>query len=127
MMDFERVIERLRRVVESAFTAGPVPERYCIRRYDEYGNPHHEIDWSAIYNVYACAIYVRAPDYSRRLIFVPGAVVAYVVDGPRRYCAEYRTPEQVDREISQITPSWEIRIYDWPPNDIERAKAVCLR
>jgi hypothetical protein len=117
-------LERLREAARMALEA-PAARSYCIRRYDERGNAFHEVDWDAVSRVFACTVYVR-PGYSRRLIAVPGAVVAYVADGLRRYCAEYRTPEQVEAAISQITPSWEIHV-GLLSNDVEFARAVCLR
>jgi len=119
------LVERFREVARRALEA-PAAHSYCIRRYDERGNAFHEVDWDAVSRVFACAVYVR-PGYSRRLIAVPGAVIVYVADGLRRYCAEYRTPEQVEAAISQITPSWEIRVGRLMSNDVEFARAVCLR
>jgi len=118
------LVERFREVARRALEA-PAAHSYCIRRYDERGNAFHEVEWDAVNRVFACAVYVR-PGYSRRLIAVPGAVVAYVANGLRRYCAEYRTPEQVEAAISQITPSWEIHV-GLLSNDVEFARAVCLR
>jgi hypothetical protein len=113
-----RFLEVARRALEVS------PEGdYCVLRYDEYGNAHHGINWGAIRRIYGCAIYVRPPHYSRRLIVVPGAVIAYSTDGPHRRCAVYRTLD-VLREVDE---HWEVHVDEWPPNDIERAKAVCLR
>jgi len=96
---------------------------YCIRRYDEYGNAHHEINWSVIHSIYACAIYVRPPRYSRRFLIVPGAIIAYTTDGLRRYCTVYKTLDV----LREVDDRWEIHVDEWSPNEIEFAKAVCLR
>jgi hypothetical protein len=113
----KRFMEVARRALEE-LPDGP----YCTERRDEYGNPHHKLNWDAVRRIYACAIYVRPPDYSRRLIVVPGAVVSYTTDGAVSYCAVYRTIDRI-----WLNPLWEIHVDEWPPNDVERAKAVCLR
>jgi hypothetical protein len=119
-------VERFRETARKALET-PAAGGYCVRRYDRRGNAIHGIDWDAVSRVLACAVYVRPPGYSRQLIVVPGAVIAYVTDGPRRYCAEYRTPEQVETAVSEVTQSWEIHIYEQPLDNTEFARAVCLR
>jgi len=121
--------ERLIRIIRNALTEGRTGN-YCIRYRDEFGNPHHEINWEAIERVYACAIYVSPPDYSRRLIVVPGAVISYVHDGARSYCAVYG--EEILLELRRFGPFSEIYVYnvppiDWPPNRVDFARAVCMR
>jgi len=97
---------------------------YCIYSRDEYGNRHDSINWSAVRRIYGCAIYVSPPDYSYRLIAVPGAVISYVHDGARSYCAvhgEESLPTLLNHPFS------EAHICRWPPDDVETARAVCLR
>lgn len=121
-MSLEMFREAARRALEI-----PAMRNYCVHRCDERGNALHEVDWGAVSRVFACAVYMHPPNYSRRLIVVPGAVVAYVADGLRRYCAEYRMPDQVEMVVSRVAPSWEVHVNDWSPNDVEYARALCLR
>ncbi len=115
----------VQRFLEVARRALEVPSEgdYCILRYDEYGNAYHSINWDAIHRVYGCAVYVRPPHYSRRFIVVPGAVVVFTTDSPYKRCAVYKTVDV----LREIDDSWEIHVNEWPPNDVEFAKAVCLR
>ncbi len=117
----ESLIERFVQVAKKALEEPPEGP-YCVERRDEWGNAHHMLNWGAIRRVYACAIYVRPPDFSRRLIVVPGAVISYTTDGAVSYCAVHRTLDRI-----WLNPLWEIHVYGWEPDDIERAKAVCLR
>jgi hypothetical protein len=97
---------------------------YCIYRIDEFGNKHDMINWSAVRRIYGCAIYVSPPDYSYRLIVMPGAVIAYTTDGARSYCAvhgEESLPTLLNHPFS------EVHVCKWPPDDVETARAVCLR
>jgi hypothetical protein len=121
-MVWSETVQKFLRVAKNALEE-KMSGDYCIRRYDEYGNAHHSINWDAINHVYACAIYTRPPRYSRRLIVVPGAIIAYTVDGLYSYCAIYQTID-VAKEVSE---TWEIHVNEWPPNDIDYAKAVCMR
>jgi len=119
--------ERPIRTIRNALTEGRTGN-YCIYRRDEYGNPHHQINWETIERVYACAIYVSPPDYSRRLIVVPGAVISYVHDGARSYCTVYG--EEI--LLKKLGPFSEIYVYSippigWLPNDVNFARAVCMR
>ena len=119
--------ERLIRTIRSALAEGRTGN-YCIRYRDEFGNPHHQINWEAIERVYACAIYVSPPDYSRRLIVVPGAVILYVHDGARSYCAVYGEEillEKFDR-FSEIYV-FNVPPVFWQSNNIDFARAVCMR
>jgi hypothetical protein len=117
----ERLIERFVEVARRALEE--VPEGpYCVQRYDEYGNAHHRINWETIRHIYACAVYVRPPKYSRRLIVVPGAVISYTVDGAVSYCAVRRTLDSLD-----VGPLWEVHVDEWSPEEVELAKAICMR
>ncbi len=113
----ERFMEVARRALEE-LPEGP----YCIESRDEYGNAHHRINWDAVRRIYACATYVSPPDYSRRLIVVPGAVISYTADGAVSYCAVYRTLSHI-----RLSPLWEVHVGEWDPDDVELAKAICLR
>jgi hypothetical protein len=115
-------VETFLRIAKYKLEESPTGD-YCIRRYDEYGNAHHEINWSVIHAVYGCAIYVRPPRYSRRLLIVPGAVIAYTTDGIHRYCTVYKTLDV----LSEVDDRWEIHVNEWPPNYVEFVRAVCLR
>ncbi len=123
MMDIiERFIQRAMLSLEER----PAGE-YCIHYRDEYGNSLHSINWDVVDTVYGCAIYVRPSHYSRRIIIMRGAVVAFTTDGPYRYCAVYRTPDALYRILRDLDERWEIHINEWSPNDIDFARAVCLR
>lgn len=117
----ESLIERFMQVARKALEELPEGP-YCIWQRDEYGNAHHKLNWDAIRRIYACAVYVRPPDFSRRLIVVPGAVISYTTDGPVSYCAVHRTLDRI-----WLNPLWEIHVGEWSPDDVEWAKAVCLR
>ncbi len=117
----ERLIERFMEVARRALEELPEGP-YCVESRDEYGNAHHRINWDAVRRIYACAIYVRPPDYSRRLIVVPGAVVSHTADGAVSYCAVYRTLSHI-----RLSPLWEVHVGEWEPDDVELAKAICLR
>ncbi len=95
---------------------------YCI-----HSGGFDRINWDVVDTVYGCAIYVRPPHYSRRIIIMLGAVVVFTTDGPYRYCAMYRTPDALYRILRDLDERWEIRINEWPPNDIDFARAICLR
>jgi hypothetical protein len=101
---------------------------YCIYSRDEYGNRHDSINWSAVRRIYGCAIYVSPPDYSYRhsyrLLILPGAVIAYTTDGARSYCAVYGE-ESLPTLLNH--PFSEVHVCKWPPDDVETARAVCLR
>jgi len=98
---------------------------YCIYSRDEYGNPHHEIDWGAVRRVYGCAIYVSPPSYSYRIIAVPGAVISYTHDGARSYCAVYDSEASLAALLNH--PFSEVHVLEWPSDDVDTARAVCLR
>jgi len=104
---------------------------YCIYRIDEFGNKHDVINWSAVRRIYGCAIYVSPPDYSYRLLIVPGAVISYVHDGARSYCAVYDSegslPMLLNFPMLLNHPFSEVHVCEWPPDDVETARAVCLR
>ena len=98
---------------------------YCIYSRDEYGNPHHVMNWGAVRRVYGCAIYVSPPDYSYRLLILPGAVVAYTHDGARSYCAVYSDEASLAALLNH--PFSEVHVLEWPSDDVDTARAVCLR
>lgn len=98
---------------------------YCIYSRDEYSNSHHMINWSAVRRIYGCAIYVSPPDYSYRLLIVPGAVISYVHDGARSHCSVYDREELLPTLLNH--PFSEVHICEWPPEDVDTAHAVCLR
>ncbi len=122
--EVDDVMKRLASVARAAL-GEPRTGECCIYRIDEFGNRHDSINWSAVRRIYGCAIYISPPDYSYRIIIVPGAVISYVHDGARSYCSVYDREELLPTLLNH--PFSEVHVWEWPPDDVDTARAVCLR
>jgi hypothetical protein len=116
----EQLLEAIRHALQSAAPTTP-----CDVRVDEWGNRHDRLAYGGV--VYACAVRARAPDYSRRALLVPGAVIALVHDGAETRCHVHRVAT-VEDAIKALEVAHASSLYVWPGGaqpDVWRF--ICLR
>jgi hypothetical protein len=97
----------------------------CDAYVDKWGNRHDRLAYDGV--VYACAIRVRPPGYSRYALLTPGGVIAYVHDGAETRC-HVRHVVSAEDAIRALEVAHASSLYVWPegaPPEVWRY--ICLR